>query len=65
MEQSLRSFVVLGDFNVHCETNNYKSTYLLDTMSAYGLTQHVDSATHKSGHMIDLIFSNVYKKSYK
>ena len=32
MEQSLKSFIVLGDFNVHCETNNYKSTYLLQCL---------------------------------
>ena len=61
IEQFLNSFLVLGDFNVHCESNTYMANQLLSILSSYGLTQHIESATHKSGHMIDLVFSNVYE----
>ena len=58
IEQSLKSFIVVGDFNVHYESNNFMSNQLNSIMSTYGMDQHVESPTHKSGHMLDLVFSN-------
>ena len=61
IEQSLKSFFVMGDFNVHYESNSSFSNQLKEILSTYGLTQHVETATHKSGHMLDLLFSNQYE----
>ena len=35
------------------------SLQLVDILSSYGLTQHVDVPTHRSGHILDIIFSNI------
>ncbi|KAJ8037927.1 Vesicular glutamate transporter 3 [Holothuria leucospilota] len=47
-----------GDFNIHMDVENdaekIKFSYLLDT---FGLEQHVTQATHRSGHILDLLIS--------
>ena len=49
---------LLGDFNIHTEdTSNPYNIIFDDTMEALGLTQHVQSLTHKQGNILDLIFS--------
>ena len=50
--------IVGGDFNVHvddlADTNANKLNELL---SSFCLTQHVTSATHKAGHVLDLVIT--------
>jgi len=47
--------VVLGDFNMDV-SNASPDHPLLQTMSKYGLNQHVTSPTTDSGSMLDLVF---------
>ena len=52
--------VILGDFNVHFESEDKNSTDLADLLHQYGLSQTVKEPTRISGHTLDLIFSNPY-----
>ena len=61
IEQSVNYFLLLGDFNVHYEYSNSMSNQLTNLITSYGFTQYVHMATCKSGHMLDLIFSNIYE----
>lgn len=61
IESSNSYFVLLGDFNVHFELANSMSNDLESITTSMGFAQHVDSATHSSGHTLDLIFSNPYE----
>ena len=58
VEISPCEFIVLGDFNVHFEMTGSMSFNLESLMSSMGFTQHVQTPSHKSGHMLDLIFTN-------
>ena len=52
--------IVAGDFNLHISNENDDDTHnLLDTFSALGLDQHVGLPTHKSGNILDRIFTKV------
>ena len=49
---------MLGDFNVHddCKTDP-ETTDLQSLFDCFDLVQHVDGATHKYGHTLDLVVS--------
>ena len=50
--------IVAGDFNLHISNENDDDAHnLLDTFAAHGLDQHVGLPTHKSGNILDLIFT--------
>ena len=50
--------IVLGDFNIHVnDFNDVDAGYLIDTFSALGFSQYIDTATHTKGNTPDLIFS--------
>ena len=50
--------IVAGDFNLHISNENDDDTHkLLATFAALGLDQHVGLPTHKSGNILDLIFT--------
>lgn len=54
------NFIVLGDFNVHVD--NVKcplAVQLLDSLLGLNLPQLVTLPTHKAGHVLDLIFTNI------
>ena len=52
--------VMLGDLNMHIDDlSNADSHIFNDTMQACGLKQHVTSPTHKYGHILDLVYSEV------
>ena len=50
--------IILGDFNVHVnDSNDNLAAFFLDSLSSFGLTQHVTAATSKLGHTIDLVIT--------
>ncbi|ELT87783.1 hypothetical protein CAPTEDRAFT_212358 [Capitella teleta] len=53
-----KSFIILGDFNIHWDVEaDRERMKLLDMAEAFQLVQHVTGATHRDGHTIDLILS--------
>ena len=47
-----------GDFNLHINNENYEhAATFKESMIALGLEQHVARPTHKSGNILDLIFT--------
>ena len=51
-------FVLVGDFNVHVDNqNDAKAKRFLDILHSFDLEQHVDFATHRLGHTLDLMIS--------
>ena len=54
------NMVILGDLNIHADDLSNTDSYIFnDTMHAFGFKQHVKSSTHKCGHILDLIFSEM------
>ena len=50
--------IIAGDFNLHISNENDDDAHnLLDTFAALGLDQHVGLPMHKSGNILDLIFT--------
>ena len=50
--------IVLGDFNVHVDCkSDPETTDLQSLFDCFDLVQHVDGATHKDGHTLDLVIS--------
>ena len=50
--------VLLGDFNVHLDSNTEpESRQLTSLLESFGLVQHVKDATHIKGHLLDLVVS--------
>ena len=57
------NMVILGDLNMHVDDlTNADSDIFNDTMHAFCFKQHVTSPTHKCGHILDLIYSEVNSK---
>ena len=54
-----KNLVILGDFNLHMN-NSFDSEIVKfnDILSTFGLTQLVESTTHKKGNILDLIITN-------
>lgn len=52
--------VITGDMNIHVDDpNDPNAIKFLDLLDTYGLTQHVNSHTHRLGHTLDLIITRV------
>lgn len=50
--------LITGDFNFHLDNaNDTSSQKFLSTLSEYGLTQHVKTSTHVSGHILDVVIT--------
>ncbi|XDV17107.1 hypothetical protein PO909_016531 [Leuciscus waleckii] len=47
--------ILLGDFNIHVDTDCAESRELLSVFECFNLVQHVDFATHSKGHTLDLV----------
>ena len=55
--------IIAGDFNVHVnDVENADARQFLDTMEALGFDQLVDFHTHKSGNILDLMFTCIGNK---
>ena len=52
--------VTLGDLNMHVDDVTNANSYIFnDTMHAFHFKQHLTSPTHKCGHILDLVYSEV------
>jgi hypothetical protein len=48
----------VGDFNFHWENENKPDVqHLMDIMSTFNMSQHVNDPTHSSGHTLDWVIS--------
>lgn len=57
---SPESLVITGDMNIHVDDPNDSDVIKgLDLHDAHGLTQHVNTPTHRFGHTLDLIITRV------
>ena len=54
----VENLCIVGDFNFHIDvSNDPQASMFLTTLEAFGLVQHVVSATHCKGHLLDLIIT--------
>ena len=53
----LSNIIVLGDFNIHYNNILGMHRYLRSQWNLFGFDQHVKSATHVQGNVLDLIFT--------
>ena len=54
------NMVILGDLNMHVDDLTNADSYIFnDTMHAFSFKQPVTSLTHKCGHILDLVYSEV------
>ncbi|XDV31632.1 hypothetical protein PO909_002599 [Leuciscus waleckii] len=51
------SVLLLGDFNVHIDTNCKSAIEFLEMLHCFNFTQHVNFPTHSQGHILDLVCS--------
>ena len=52
--------LIAGDFNFHIDNaNNPDAANFMDIVASFGLKQHVNGATHKDGHLLDLIITSM------
>ena len=52
------ALIVVGDFNIHVDdATNDDTIKLCDVLSTHDLQQHVNSSTHRQGHMLDLFIT--------
>ena len=47
--------LICGDLNIHLDVNSAEVRKFNELISSYGLEQHVSEATHKHGHILDVI----------
>lgn len=54
------NIILCGDFNIHVnDTENPSVNMFCDMMDALGFQQHVSFDTHREGHTIDLVFTEI------
>lgn len=57
------ALLVAGDFNFHIdEPNDCDARRFLQVLESFDLIQHVSEATHKNGHILDLIITRAHEK---
>lgn len=61
VERATNYSLIVGDFNIHCERNYSLSSQFETILTSFGLTQHVEAPTHKSGHILDIVCTNYYE----
>ena len=50
--------IITGDLNFHVDIkSDVEARRFCSILNSHGLTQHVNSATHKGGHTLDLVIS--------
>src|SRR5208282_12449 len=50
-------FIITGDFNIHVNKSDSRSTQFLDILHSHNLDQLVSSPTHKHGDTLDLVIT--------
>ena len=53
-----QDLVILGDFNLHMDTDSPQINRFLEILASFNLVQHVDFPTHIHGHILDLIVTS-------
>ena len=57
------ALLVAGDFNFHIdEPNDCDARRFLQVLESFDLIQHVSEATHRNGHILDLIITRAHEK---
>ncbi|KAE8288308.1 hypothetical protein D5F01_LYC12173 [Larimichthys crocea] len=51
------SVLLLGDFNIHLDTDCKSATEFRELLHFFNFTQHVNFPTHSRGHILDLVCS--------
>ena len=52
--------IIMGDFNFHLDTADNPGTQRFNSLlDSYGLQQHVEQATHKSNHTLDVVITKI------
>ena len=55
-----RNILILGNFNIHINSKDDPDAEVFsDMMEALGLDQHTNFSTHRSGNILDLVFTEV------
>ena len=50
--------LLVGDFNIHVDNpDDNLASFFIDTLSSFGLQQHVNKSTHKKSHILDLVIT--------
>jgi hypothetical protein len=49
--------LILGDFNLQCDSLENVNSLLSDLLQSHNLMQHVSSSTHCKGNLLDLVFT--------
>ena len=58
IQVNYKNLIVLGDFNVHINDPTDNDTqFFISLMKSAGLHQHVGSATHKAGNILDHVYT--------
>ena len=53
-------FIIAGDINIHCDAIIDRHTIQLnDLLTMFGLTQLIDSPTHRDGHTLDVVITRL------
>ncbi len=50
-------FAIAGDFNIHIDNAEIKTTKEITVLNTFDLSQHVHGPTHNRGHTLDLLIS--------
>jgi hypothetical protein len=49
--------LIIGDFNIHINSNDPHASQFSDLLSSYHLAQHIQDPTHVSGHTLDAMIT--------
>ena len=52
-----KNVILLGDFNIHLDTDDPNATMFTEILDAMGLVPHVKTSTHKAGHTLDQVYT--------
>ncbi|XP_051512965.1 uncharacterized protein LOC127417184 [Myxocyprinus asiaticus] len=47
--------ILLGDFNIHVDTDCSNTTELMNVLECFNLTKYMNFSTHTHGHILDLV----------
>ena len=59
------SLLIAGDFNFHIDdTSDVSTKNFINLFEAFNLRIHATQATHRAGHILDLIITRIYNESF-
>ena len=55
---SYKSVIIAGDTNIHLDNlTDHHTIKFIHILTVFGLTQHVQSSTHRCGHILDVLIT--------